>query len=144
LFFDRDVGVESVDVSRQVSLDIDAERVTVRRSGLLEIPLLLEERTDALQMRYRFKTGDGRIDVQVAQAQAGQTGVDEALGQSIDAAEKSSGRIRIPLHGRRGAYVLRIRVNLPTPDSRLLISSLKLVEEGDPTRRPKAANPSLN
>ena len=144
LFLEDTVDADILDVARLVSLDFDADRVTIRRSGILEIPLVLEDQTDALQMRYRFSSGVGRADVEVTQSRAGDLGSDDSVRSSVSAAERASGRIRVPLHGRRGAYVLRIRVDLVTSGNRLLISSLRLVEEGDPTRRPLAANPPRN
>ena len=114
-------------------------RATIRRSGVLEVPLVLEDRSDALQMRYRFSSGIGRAEVKVVQSQSARTGAGDVVSTSVSADLKASGRIRIPLHGRRGAYILRIRAELDVPANRLLISSLRLVEEGDPTRRPSAA-----
>jgi hypothetical protein len=143
LFFDPEVEVDRIGAPRPVTIDYDSERISMRRAGVLEIPLLLEDRTDALQLRYRFD-GGGRVTVEVSQTEAGQIGGDEALRQSFSADDKPTGRIRIPLHGRRGSYGLRIRAELPGADDRLLISSLRLVEEGDPTQRPWAADPSRN
>jgi len=141
-FFDDTAGVEVLDDARSVSLDLDAGRVTIRRSGTLEIPIVLDDRSDALQMRYRFPSGAGRADVVVEQSEDEGVGHDKAMKTAMTADDRSVGRIRIPLHGRRGAYVVRIRADLGTPDSQLLITSLRLVEEGDPSRRPRAANPS--
>jgi len=143
-FLENVDDVDILDAARPVSLDFDADRLTIRHSGTLEMPLVLEDRTDALQMRYRFSSAAGRIDVEVVQSQPGEPGSDDAVRSSVRADEKASGRIRLALHGRRGAYVLRIRTDLAAPDNRLLISSLRLVEEGDPTHRPLAANPSRN
>jgi hypothetical protein len=143
-FLDDTVGVEVLDDARSVSLDLDAERVTIRRSGTLEIPLVLDDRSDSLQMRYRFPSGAGRAEVMVEQSGDEGVGLDKAKKTTVTADDKSVGRLRIPLHGRRGTYVVRIRADLGPPDSQLLISSLRLVEEGDPSRRPRAANPSLH
>jgi hypothetical protein len=143
-FLQEGAGVESLDPARPVLLDFEAERVTLLRSGTLELPLVLEDRTDALQMRYRFTSSIGRTQVEVVQSQAAGSGADAAPQQSASADNQPSGRIRIPLHGRRGAYVLRIRVDLASPNDRLVISALRLVEEGDPTRRPWAVNPPRN
>jgi len=144
LFRDKETDVSALEAARAVLLDVDAEKVTVRRSGTLEIPLVLDDRTDALQMRYRFPSGAGRAEVIVEQSAEEDAGIHDALRKSVNAAQKASGRIRIPLHGRRGRFVLRIQVDLGKLDSRLLLSSLRLVEEGDPTRRPWAANPRPN
>lgn len=133
-FLDTVVDVEALDGPRPVSLDLDAERVNIRRSGILEIPVVLDDRTDALHMRYRFPTGAGRAGLVVEQSKDGS--LDNALRAAMRPGEGSPGRIRIPLHGRRGPFVIRIRTDLEPPGSHLLISSLRLVEEGDPTRRP--------
>jgi hypothetical protein len=139
LFLAGTVGVESLDTTRPVSLDLDAEKFTLRRSGTLEMPLVLEDRTDSLQMRYRFASDEGSAEVVVERSPAGNTGA--TLRRSLSADDQAAGRIRVPLHGRRGEFVLRIRADLATLDNRLQIWSLRLVEEGDPTRRPRAANP---
>ena len=127
-----------------MGLGLDAERVARRRSGTLEIPLDLDDRTDALHLRYHFWSGVGRAEVAVVQESEGGVGIDASMRASVSANQKTSGRIRIPLHGRRGGFVLRIRADLDSLDARLLISSLRLVEEGDPTRRPWAANSPRN
>ena len=144
LFLDQKAGVEVFDTARPVVLNLETEKVTLRRSGTLEIPLILDDRTDALQMRYRFPSGVGRAGLTVEQLLEGDAGTDDALRHMVNAEQGASGRIRIPLHGRRGQFVLRIQADLGPLDSRLLISSLRLVEEGDPTRRPWAANPHPN
>jgi hypothetical protein len=141
-FLDDSVDVEDLEGPRPVSVDLDANRVNIRRSGILEIPVVLDERTDALQMRYRFPSGAGRADVVVEQSEDG--GHDEAMRATMRPDESSAGRVRIPLHGRRGPFVIRIRADLEPSGSQLLISSLQLIEEGDPTRRPWAANPPPN
>jgi len=141
-FLDKNVDVEVLNGARPVSLDLDAERVNIRRSGILEIPVVLDDRTDALQMRFRFSSGAGRADVVMEQSQDGI--IDDAMRAAMRPTDKNSGRIRIPLHGRRGPFVIRIRADLEPFGSQLLISSLRLVEEGDPTRRPWAASPPPN
>jgi len=144
LFLDDNVGVEILDNAHPVFVDLDAERVDIRRSGILEIPVVLDDRTDALQMRYRCPSGVGRAEVVVVQSGDRGAGFNDTLRTTISTDQKISGRIRIPLHGRRGPFVIRIRADLEPSGSQLLISSLRLVEEGDPTRRPWAANPPPN
>lgn len=144
LFRDEDTEVGALEAARPVLLDVDAKKVTFRRSGTLEIPLVLNDRTDALKMRYRFPSGAGHAEVVVEQSLDEDAGSEDALRRSVDAEQEASGRIRVPLHGRRGQYVLRIQADFGTVDSRLLISSLRLVEEGDPTRRPRTADPLPN
>jgi hypothetical protein len=143
-FLDEKADVEVLDGAHPVALDLDAKRVTFRRSGILEIPVVLDDRTDALQMRYRFPSGAGRADLVVEQSQDEGVGLDNAMRATMKPDDGNSGRIRIPLHGRRGPFVIRIRADLESPGSQLQISSLRLVEEGDPTRRPWAANSPPN
>lgn len=140
-FFDPNIDVEALDGARPLSLDLDAERVAIRRSGTLEIPVVLDDRTDALQMRYRFPSGSGRAEVVVEQPESTGVGFDDAMRATMTPGGVKSGRIRIPLHGRRGPFVIRIRADLEPSGSQLLISSLRLVEEGDPTRRLRASSP---
>jgi hypothetical protein len=141
-FLEDTVDVEVLEGPRTVSVDLEANRVNIRRSGTLEIPVVLDDRTDALQMRYRFPDGAGHADVVVEQSEGG--GFDNAMRATMSTEHSNSGRIRVPLHGRRGPFVIRIRADLESSSSQLLISSLQLIEEGDPTRRPWAENPSPN
>jgi hypothetical protein len=135
-FFDESVGVEALDRPPPISIDLEADRIKIRRSGILELPIVLDDRTDALQMRYRFSAGAGRADLVVEQD--GNGGYNDAMGASMRSDDGISGRVRIPLHGRRGAFVIRIRTELERSGAQLLLSSLRLVEEGDPTLRPGA------
>jgi hypothetical protein len=133
---------DEVDIhARPLVLDADAEKITIRKAGTLEIPLTLDDRTDAVQFRYRFLAGTGRAEVAVVQMGEGAGGVDDGLRASVIAERKDRGRIRVPLHGRRGAYLLRVRAVFDPGDAPLLLSSLRLVEEGDPSRRLWTANP---
>ena len=52
---------------------------------------------------------------------------------ALDAAREPSGRVRVPLHGRRGEFLFRVDAELESSDDVLLITSLRLVEEGDPS-----------
>jgi hypothetical protein len=141
LVLDDDSRGEVPAKSRPIFLDSEAEKIALSVAGTLEIPLRLDDRTDALRMRYRFSSNLGRAEVAVVQMREGDTGAHDAVKASVSADGKLSGSLRIPLHGRRGVYVLRIRATPGEPGSRLLISSLRLTEEGDPTGRPWSANP---
>jgi hypothetical protein len=143
-FFNEHTDVEALDAARPVSLDLEKQRFTIRRSGTLEVPLILEEQTDALQMRYRFSFAVGRADLEVQKSQEEGTVSDVVLRELLQAGRRKAGRVRVPLHGRRGTYILRIGAELSEPGNRLLIWSLRLVEEGDPTRRPWAVGSGRN
>lgn len=137
------LGPDEVEIAgavRSVSVDLSAGKIAFLRSGTFELPLDLEDRTDALQMRYRFSSAGGRVDVGVTQSLNDEGGIDAAPRESVSAEERLAGRIRIPLHGRRGAYLLRIRADLPVNGGRLQISSLRFVEEGDPSRPPGSSD----
>ena len=141
LFLDQETSGELGVHARPLVLDAEAERIRIRTSGILEVPLKLDDRSDALQFRYRFMSGVGQAEVAVLKMGGDSAGVDVGLKASVSAARKDRGRIRIPLHGRRGPYMLRIRVVLAPGDAPLLLNSLRLVEEGDPSRRLWSVNP---
>ncbi|MEJ2582400.1 MAG: hypothetical protein P8127_12335 [Acidobacteriota bacterium] len=140
LFLEHEAGTSAFDNIRQVLVDLETWLAAIMRSGILEIPVSLEERTDALRMRFRFRSGAGRAEVSVSRHTEGGARIVDAPRRTMDAAQGVSGRIRIPLHGRRGLYVVRVRAHLEGADASLVISSLQLVEEGDPTRRPVGAS----
>jgi hypothetical protein len=143
LLSDHDAEVEIPNTRRLMNLDSEAERIGFNVAGTLEIPLELDDRTDALRMRYRFTSELGRAEVAVLQVGEREIGPGDAVRTAVSAEEELSGNLRIPLHGRRGAYVLRIRARPGEQGSRFLVSALRLTEEGDPTGRPWSANPLL-
>jgi hypothetical protein len=140
LFFRLESAVEGLSGARPIWVDAGFERVSFQRSGILTIPLTLDDRTDALQMRYRFLAGSGKAEMTVSQLSASAIASNDTLHASVDGAKREIGPIRFPLHGRLGEYVFQIRVTLDEPGARLLLRSLQLVEEGDPTRRPRTAD----
>jgi len=141
LLFDPHSSDERIEHSRPISFDREGEKISFGVAGTLEIPLRLDDRTDALRLRYRFSSVLGRADVAVMQLREGEVGARDAVAASMSAEKELSGRLRVPLHGRRGAYVLRIRAMPGEPHSRFLIWSLRLTEEGDPTGRRWSVNP---
>jgi hypothetical protein len=144
LFSDLDSGVENLGKFRPISLGREAEKIALRVAGTLEVPLNLDDRSDALRMRYRFSSDLGRAEVAVVQLNSGGVGVRDAVKTTVSADRELTGHLRISLHGRRGPYVLRLRATPGERGSRLVISSLRLTEEGDPTGRPWSANPLRN
>ena len=144
LFFDPATGGEALDTPKPLIVDAAARRVAIRRSGLFELPMILDDRTDALKMRFRFSSNAGRAELVVARRGDGDDGTDEIVRVALDAAREPSGRARIPLHGRRGEFLFRVDAEVGSSDDALLITSLRLVEEGDPNPngRPPVRSPS--
>jgi len=137
LFFDADVDARAIERRPAVVVDPVAETVVFRASGSLEVPFTLDDLVDALQFRYRFTSENDHADIVVARPQGAGAGRDAEFRRSLSAQTRKSGRVRIPLHGRRGAFVFRISADLDHRPARLDITALRLIKEGDPTRRPR-------
>jgi hypothetical protein len=144
LFLEHEADLEIPRTSRLMVLGDEGEKIAFNIAGTLDVPLRLDDRTDALRMNYRFTSKLGRAEVAVVQMREGQVGAGDAVRTSVSAEGELTGHLRVPLHGRRGAYVLRIRATPGEPGARLLISALRLTEEGDPTGRPWSENPLRN
>lgn len=137
LFHDGEAGTEAIERRPAVSVDAEAETVFFRATGSLEIPFTLDDRVDALQFRYHFSSEIASAEIVVARPQGIGAGHDAEIRRLLPAAARNKGRVRIPLHGRRGEFVLRISAVLEHRPARLKISALRLIKEGDPTRRPR-------
>ncbi len=134
---DGEVGTEAIERHSAVSVDTEAETVFFRATGSLEIPFTLDDRVDALQFRYHFSSESDSAEIVVARPQGIGAGHDAEIRRMLPAAVRNRGRVRIPLHGRRGEFVLRISAVLEHRPARLNITALRLIKEGDPTRRPR-------
>jgi hypothetical protein len=142
-FTARDTGLEAAGTAPegkrpdkpQIVVDADRDRVVIHTSGTLRIPFVLDDRTDALRVRYNFSGGSGRADLQIARPEGSGSGLDSVIRRTVSAEQRKSGRIRVPLHGRRGEFVLQIDVELGPGPGRLRLGSVTLVKEGDPARR---------
>ncbi len=135
LFFDESVGDDAILRKPPVSVDITEGAVSFFASGILEVPFVVDDRTDALNLRYRFRKAGGRAEVVVGRPQGEGAGRDADFQRSVSVERKRGGRIRIPLHGRRGEFVLKIRVDLNPQPARLDLTSLRLVKENRSARR---------
>jgi len=126
----------------RIPLVVDAATgaVSFRTSGILEVPFTVDDRVDALKLRYRFHRAGGSAEVVVGPAGGSGVGRGAEFRRSISSDRKRRGRIRVPLHGRRGSFVLTISVDLNPPAARLDLTSLRLVKESAAAarRRPKA------
>jgi hypothetical protein len=139
-FLDQETGSQAIVTQAGVSVDPVAETVVFRATGSLEIPFTVDDRVDALHLRYRFNSKKGRAEIVISRPDGSGAGHDAEIRRQLSAAARTRGRVRIPLHGRRGEFVLRISAFLEARPARLNITTLRLIEEGDPTRRPRAEN----
>jgi len=128
-FLDENVGDDAVLRRNPVSVDMAAGAVSFFASGTLEVPFTVDARIDALKLRYRFIQEGGRAEVVVGRPQGSGVGRDADFHRSVSADQQGGGRIRIPLHGRRGGFVFKIRVDLNPQPARLNLTSLDLVKE---------------
>ena len=134
LFFDENVGDDAVLRRHPVSVDMAEGAVSFSASGTLEVPFIVDDRIDALELRYRFNQAGGRAEVVVGRPQGSGVGRDADYHHSVSVDRKRGGRIRIPLHGRRGGFVFKICVNLNPQPARLNLTSLGLVKENRSVR----------
>ena len=128
-FLDESVGDGAVLRKHPVSVDMVEGAVSVSASGILEVPFTVDDRIDALELRYGFNQAGGSAEVVVGRPQGSGVGRDADSHRSVSSDRKRRGRVRIPLHGRRGDFVFRIRVDLNSQPARLNLTSLGLVKE---------------
>ncbi len=133
-FLDESIGDDAVLRRHPASVDMAEGAVSFFASGTLEVPFTVDDRTDALKLRYRFNQAGGRAEVVVGRPQGSGVGRDADFHCSVSSDQKLGGRIRIPLHGRRGIFVFRIRVDLKPQPARLNLTSLALVKENRSAR----------
>ena len=136
-FLDESVSDRAIRRERPVSVDIAEGAVSIFASGTLEVPFSVDDRIDALRLKYTFRKAGGRADVVVGRPQGEGVGRDADFQLSITVERKRGGRIRIPLHGRRGDFVLKIRVDLNPQPAGLDLTSLQLVKENRSAARPR-------
>jgi len=122
----RDPGEASAD---PLSVDFGAQRAVMRTPGVFEARFTVDDRIDALRLRYRLHGSTGAGEMVVARPQGGGVGRDAEVRRVLTPSANGPGRIRVPLHGRRGDFVLRLEADLGTPQYRLEIRSLELVTE---------------
>ena len=134
LFFDESVGDGAVLREHPVSVDFAEGTVSLFASGTMEVPFTVDDRIDALELRYRFRGAAGRADVVVGRPQGSGVGRDVDFRRSVSADGKRGGRIRVPLHGRRGGFVFRIRVDLNPQPAQLDLTSLRLIKDNRSVR----------
>ncbi len=111
-------------------IDFERQRVVMRTAGVFEARFTVDDRVDALRVRYRFRSPGGSGEMTVARPQGGGKGLDAPVRHALVPSEESVERIRVPLHGRRGEFVFRLRAEPWADQSLLDIRSVELVTEG--------------
>ena len=129
-FFGEDVSGARLRSRPAVAVDLAAARVRVRASGTLSTSFTVDDRVDALKMRYRFTSGEGHAEITVARPQGGGVGRDAVMRRRVAAGERAVGGLRFPLHGRRGEFRFVAEVDLGPQPGRFDMNSLRLVSEG--------------
>lgn len=129
LFLSRDEDVNSALRRAPASRNLAKDTVVIRGSGTLELPFVLDGRADALRLRCRFVGGGGRCAVVMARPQGTGAGLDPAVRREVQLQSGGSTAVRIPVHGRRGEFVLSIDAELDRAPGMLVISSPRLVRE---------------
>jgi hypothetical protein len=115
--------------SAPVTVDFESQRLVLHAPGVFEARFTVDDRVDALRMRYRFRSPGGSGEMTVARPQGGGIGRDAPVSRELTPSDSSVHRIRIPLHGRRGEFVFRLSVEPWVDQSVLDIRSLELVTE---------------
>jgi hypothetical protein len=127
--------------SPPVVVSFEGQTAALRAAGELLLPFTVHEGIDALRLEYRFRGAGCSGEVIVARPSGGGVGRDASVRRELDARSGGVGRLRVPLHGRRGEFVFRLRLGPCADAGRFQIRSLKLVREGagKARRRPKSS-----
>lgn len=114
-----------------LDLDFEEQRLAMWTPGVFEARFMVDERVDALRMRYRFRCPEGAVKMTVARPQGGGVGRDAEIHQVLSASAHGVERVRVPLHGRRGEFVLRLTAEPWNSQTPFDIRSVELVTEGN-------------
>lgn len=112
-----------------VTVDFETQRVVMRTPGVFEARFAVDDRTDALRLKYRFRGSGGEGEMTVARPQGGGVGRDAEVRRVLASSARGVNRVRVPLHGRRGDFVLRLATDPGIPQFQLDLRSLELVTE---------------
>jgi hypothetical protein len=121
--------------SPPVTVDFETQRLTLQSPGVFEARFTVDDRVDALRMRYRFRSPGGLGEMTVARPQGGGAGRDAPVHRALVPSAEGVERIRVPLHGRRGEFVFRVVVEPWADRSTFDIRSVALVSEGNRSGR---------
>lgn len=115
--------------SAPVTVDFETQRLGLRLPGVFEARFAVDDRVDALRMRYRFCGPEGSGEMTVSRPQGGGVGRDAPVRRALIPSAEGVERIRVPLHGRRGEFVLRVQIEPSVDQSQFDIRALELVTE---------------
>lgn len=130
MFFGDEVPVRALRGRPPVAVDVEAARVSAWGSGTFSTSFVIDDRVDALKMRYRFRSDDARAEITVARPQGGGVGRDAVMRRRVAAGDRAVGGLRFPLHGRRGEFRFIAEIDLGPLPGRFDMNSLRLVSEG--------------
>ncbi len=128
-FRDREIETSTLSGLAPAMLDVQSDRLSLGTSGVFEVGFQMDGRVDALKLRYRFSSAQGSAEVVVRRPEGGGAGRDAPDRSRLVAADGRTGRIRFPLHGRRGEFVFRVEVDPGPPPARLDLLGVQLVSE---------------
>lgn len=123
------------------TLDFESQTAAILSAGTLETDFLLDDRVDALRMSYRFSGRGGDGEIIVSRPAGGGIGRDAPIRRVLSPSDDGKGRVRIPLHGRRGDFVFRLKAGSLTGRDRLDIGMLELVTERNRRKRKASRDP---
>lgn len=115
--------------SEPVTVDFETQQLVLHSPGVFEARFTVDDRVDALRMRYRFRSKGGSGEMTVSRPQGGGTGRDVPVRCGLVPSAEGVERIRVPLHGRRGEFVFLVRVEPWADQSRFDVRALELVSE---------------
>ncbi len=115
--------------SQPVTVDFETQQLVLHSPGVFEARFTVDDRVDALRMRYQFRGKEGSGEMTVSRPQGGGSGRDAPVHSVLVPSADGVERVRVPLHGRRGEFVFRVRVEPRSGQSRLDIRTLELVSE---------------
>ena len=112
-----------------LTVDFEAQQLVMRTPGVLEARFTVDDRIDALRLKYRGHGSGGAGEMIVARPQGGGVGRDAEVRRVLSLSAKGVRHVRVPLHGRRGDFVVRLAVEAGTRQFEFDVRSLELVTE---------------
>jgi hypothetical protein len=122
-------AVASASLEVPLTIDFEKQRLAMLQGGVFEARFTVDERVDALRMKYRFRSPDGSVDMTVARPQGGGIGRDAEIRHVLSPSAEGVERVRVPLHGRRGEFVFRLSAVPWSSPATIDIRSVELVTE---------------
>lgn len=128
LGFDSTPGFRE-DNADPLSVDFDAQKVVIAAPGVFEARFAIDDRIDALRLKYRLRGPESTGELTVARPPGVGPGTDPEIRRVLSSSAEGLDRVRVPLHGRRGDFVLRLSAESRGDRFQLDVRSLELVTE---------------